>query len=89
MRLIEMSKATLYMDHDAQEKRGIIAVDKIRAIIKDISTELDSSEVPMAEAIDRCLARGYSPEQFDDAILECEDLNLFSVSKDRKTINLF
>lgn len=84
-----MSKATLYQSVDAQEQRVLIAVDKIRSIIKDISTEQDSREVAMAEALDRCLARGYSPEQFEDAILECEELNVLSVSGDRETITLF
>lgn len=86
MRLIEMSKATIY--DDMQEERAAIAVDKIRAMIKDLCDEKDSREVNMQDAIERCHSRGYSEEQIQEALEECEELNLLQISSNRSTITL-
>ncbi|KAI1305937.1 DNA replication licensing factor mcm7-B [Halotydeus destructor] len=87
MRLIEMSKDTLNQV-DTVDERTIAAESKIRELIKDISSETGSRDVNLADAIERCALRGYTMQQIEDAIGECEELNIMQVNADRTVITL-
>lgn len=86
MRLIEMSKDTLNHDLDGENTRPMLSVDKIRELIRGIATANESRDVSMDDAMERCASRGFSVDEIEDAIAECEELNLLQVSRDKKTI---
>lgn len=79
IRLTEMSKASLLDDQKPQ--RQVATSDQLYAIIKDIAR--GKREVKIDDAKQRCMAKGFTPEQFEVCISEYEDLNVWHQNRSK------
>lgn len=84
IRLLEMSKDSLNQTFDRQATRQPTAVDKIFALIRDLAGE--SKEVKLADAMERCVSKGFAPNQVDACIEEYEELNVWQINQTRTKI---
>ncbi|KAJ7377008.1 DNA replication licensing factor MCM7 [Desmophyllum pertusum] len=82
MRLMEMSKASLVDDESGT--RTVNPVDAIYGIIKEMAGE--ASSVKLQEAQQRCLTKGFTPDQFDACLGEYEDLNVWQINSNKTRI---
>lgn len=84
IRLMEMSKDSLNHTFENRGQRVPNVNDKIFAII----TELAGSRktVKVADVMDKCINKGYKPDQVDTCIEEYEILNVFLINQTRTTI---
>ncbi|XP_049887432.1 DNA replication licensing factor Mcm7 [Pectinophora gossypiella] len=83
IRLVEMSKQSLqHVDDNVQ--RGISATDRIFAIVRDVAGS--SKTVKIADVIERCVDKGFKPDQVDACIEEYENLNVWQVNQVRTKI---
>lgn len=81
MRMMEMSKDTLNPASE-QVHRKQRPMDMIFQIIRDmVPPDEDSvASVRVVEARQRCVAKGYTPDQFDETIEEYESLNVWALN---------
>lgn len=82
MRLMEMSKASLVDDETAT--RTVNPVDAIYGIIKEMAG--DASNVKFQEAQQRCMTKGFTPDQFEACMSEYEELNVWQINSNRTRI---
>ncbi|XP_031567709.1 DNA replication licensing factor mcm7-like [Actinia tenebrosa] len=82
MRLIEMSKASLTDEEGT--RRVVNPVDAIYGIIKEIAG--DANSVKMQEAKQRCLSKGFTPDQFNSCLSEYEELNVWQINQGKTRI---
>lgn len=89
LRLIEVSKASLYRDENIeQERRDNSATTNIYQIIRQMAARASASiegadnrvTLPLMDIQDNVIARGFTKSQFDDCINEYAFLNLWVVS---------
>lgn len=85
-----MSKDTLDYDVDKNENvtRPVNSSDKVFKLIRDMFNEQESREILLENAIEKCLSRGYSDQQVNEAIEEYEVLNVWQVNQTRTKITL-
>jgi len=81
MRMMEMSKDTLNPASE-QAHRKQRPMDMIFQVIRDmVPPDEDSvASVRVVEARQRCVAKGYTPDQFDETIEEYEALNVWALN---------
>lgn len=60
--------------------------DKIFALIGELAGE--NREVKIADAIEKCTSKGYTPTQVDACIDEYESLNVWQINQTRTKITL-
>ncbi|XP_059691202.1 DNA replication licensing factor MCM7 isoform X1 [Gavia stellata] len=84
MRLMEMSKDSLLGDK-GQQSRVQRPSDAIFAAVRELAGGRDRA-VPYAEALQRCLAKGFTPAQVQAALQEYEELNVLQVNPARTCI---
>ncbi|NWU46487.1 MCM7 factor, partial [Dromas ardeola] len=82
MRLMEMSKDSLRGDK-GQQSRVPRPADAIFAAVREVA---GGRAVPYAEALQRCLAKGFTPAQVQDALREYEELDVLQVNAARTRI---
>ncbi|KPJ17746.1 DNA replication licensing factor Mcm7 [Papilio machaon] len=83
IRLVEMSKQSLqHVEENVQ--RGISATDRIFAVVRDLAGS--SKTVKIADVIERCVDKGFKPDQVDACIEEYENLNVWQVNQVRTKI---
>ncbi|KAF8789034.1 DNA replication licensing factor mcm7-B like protein [Argiope bruennichi] len=85
IRLLDMSKASLNQSQQFTG-RAQTATDQIFNLIRDIMAETGSRTVKMADALERCLAKGFNPAQFEEAIEEYEELDIWQINQSRTKI---
>ncbi|XP_041974157.1 DNA replication licensing factor Mcm7 [Aricia agestis] len=83
IRLVEMSKQSL-QPVDDNVQRGISATDRIFAVIRELAGS--SKTVKVADVIERCVDKGFKPDQVDACIEEYENLNVWQVNQVRTKI---
>uniref|UniRef100_A0A452GBB2 DNA replication licensing factor MCM7 n=1 Tax=Capra hircus TaxID=9925 RepID=A0A452GBB2_CAPHI len=83
IRLMEMSKDSLLGDK-GQTARTQRPADVIFATIRELVSEGQS--VRFSEAEQRCISRGFTPAQFQEALDEYEELNVWQVNTARTRI---
>lgn len=83
IRLVEMSKQSL-SPVDENVQRGISSTDRIFAIVRDLAGS--SQTVKIADVIERCVDKGFKPDQVDACIEEYENLNVWQVNQVRTKI---
>ncbi|XP_074427817.1 DNA replication licensing factor MCM7 isoform X2 [Larus michahellis] len=82
MRLMEMSKDSLLGDK-GQQSRVQRPADAIFAAVREVA---GGRAVPYGEALQRCLAKGFTPAQVQDALREYEELDVLHVNAARTRI---
>lgn len=85
IRLLDMSKTSLVQQRQ-HGGRVQTPTDQIFGIIRDIMAETSSRTVKMADALERCVAKGFNPDQFDEAIEEYEELDIWQINQARTRI---
>lgn len=61
--------------------------DVIFSLVRELSTEGGVGKVVrMAEAEQRCVSRGFTPAQFEEALEEYEELNVWQINQARTRI---
>ncbi|XP_066578804.1 DNA replication licensing factor MCM7 [Amia ocellicauda] len=85
MRLMEMSKDSLQADK-TQNSRAQRPADVIFASLREMAPERGPRSVRFAEALQRCVSKGFTPAQFDAALEEYEELNVWQVNQARTRI---
>ncbi|XP_047568718.1 DNA replication licensing factor MCM7 isoform X2 [Lutra lutra] len=83
IRLMEMSKDSLLGDK-GQTARTQRPADVIFATVRELVS--DGRSVRFAEAEQRCISRGFTPAQFQAALDEYEELNVWQVNTARTRI---
>ncbi|XP_039355918.1 DNA replication licensing factor MCM7 isoform X2 [Mauremys reevesii] len=78
MRLMEMSKDSLLGDK-SQQSRPQRAADVIFAAVRELAGGAGGRSVRYAEAEQRCVSKGFTPAQFQAALDEYEELNVWQV----------
>eukprot|EP00118_Oscarella_pearsei_P026043 m.309283 g.309283 ORF g.309283 m.309283 type:complete len:723 (+) comp45987_c0_seq1:618-2786(+) len=81
MRLMEMSKFSLYAEDRATRK--VKPIDAIYGIIREIS---DKQTIKLEEARQRVLAKGYVAAQFDECLDEYEQLDVWQINQTKTKI---
>ncbi|XP_066479888.1 DNA replication licensing factor MCM7 isoform X2 [Tiliqua scincoides] len=82
MRLMEMSKDSLLADK-GQPSRAHRPSDLIFAAIRELVPAGGSGSIRLAEAEQRCLSKGFTRTQFEAALSEYEELNVWQVNQRR------
>lgn len=87
MRLMEMSKDSLQADKSSTTRTQRPA-DVIFSLVRELAAEGRGAGglVRMAEAEQRCVSRGFTPAQFQEALEEYEELNVWQVNQARTRI---
>lgn len=91
MRLMEMSKDSLQADKSGTTRTQRPA-DVIFSLVRELATEGVTGRggpggvVRMSEAEQRCVSRGFTPAQFQEALEEYEELNVWQVNQARSRI---
>ncbi|KAG7269021.1 hypothetical protein CRUP_010735 [Coryphaenoides rupestris] len=91
MRLMEMSKDSLQTDKSSTSRTQRPA-DVIFSLLRELATEGKAGRggaggvVRMADAEQRCVSRGFTPAQFQEALEEYEELNVWQVNQARTRI---
>ncbi|KAM4586652.1 DNA replication licensing factor MCM7 isoform 2-T2 [Fundulus diaphanus] len=88
MRLMEMSKDSLQPDKSSTS-RAQRPADIIFSLVRELATEGRGGSggvVRMAEAEQRCVSRGFTPAQFQEALEEYEELNVWQINQARTRI---
>ncbi|XP_064409097.1 DNA replication licensing factor MCM7 isoform X2 [Latimeria chalumnae] len=85
MRLMEMSKDSLQADK-GQTHRTQRPADVIFATIREMVPEKGARGVKYSEAEQRCVSKGFTPAQFEEALEEYEELNVWQVNQARTRI---
>ncbi|XP_060627734.2 DNA replication licensing factor MCM7 [Anolis sagrei] len=80
MRLMEMSKDSLLADK-GQQSRTQRPAELIFAAIREMTASGGARSLSLAEAEQRCLSKGFTPAQFQDALDEYEELNVWQVNQ--------
>ncbi|XP_003422550.2 DNA replication licensing factor MCM7 isoform X2 [Loxodonta africana] len=83
IRLMEMSKDSLLGDK-GQTTRTQRPTDVIFATIRELAS--DGRSIRFSEAEQRCISRGFTPAQFQAALDEYEELNVWQVNTARTRI---
>lgn len=58
--------------------------DKIYALIREIAG--DDKTVKLADILEKCISKGYKPDQVDECIEAYEELNVWQVNQTRTKI---
>lgn len=66
--------------------RRLTTTDLVFSIIRDLVAESGSKRIKMADLEERCVSKGYKPDQLKEALDEFEDLNVLQVNTARTTI---
>ncbi|KAJ6655577.1 hypothetical protein lerEdw1_005048 [Lerista edwardsae] len=82
MRLMEMSKDSLVADK-GQPNRAQRPSDLIFAAVRELVPAGGSGSIRLAEAEQRCLSKGFTRTQFEAALGEYEELNVWQVNQRR------
>ncbi|XP_067412660.1 DNA replication licensing factor MCM7 [Emydura macquarii macquarii] len=85
MRLMEMSKDSLLGDKGQQTRTQRVA-DVIFAAVRELVGGAGGRSVRYAEAEQRCVSKGFTPAQFQAALDEYEELNVWQVNQARTRI---
>lgn len=91
MRLMEMSKDSLQADKSSSTRMQRPA-DVIFSLVRELATEVMGGQggtggvVRMADAEQRCISRGFTPAQFQEALEEYEELNVWQVNQARSRV---
>lgn len=85
IRLLDMSKASLNQQQ-AYTGRAQTVTDKIFNVIRDIMSETGTRTVKISDALERCVSKGYTPDQFEEAIEEYEELDVWQLNQARTRI---
>ncbi|XP_063003591.1 DNA replication licensing factor MCM7 [Elgaria multicarinata webbii] len=80
MRLMEMSKDSLLADK-GQPSRTQRPSELIFAAIRELVPAGGTRSVHLAEAEQRCVSKGFTPTQFQAALSEYEELNVWQVNQ--------
>lgn len=83
MRLMEMSKASL-IDEEGLLNRPSQPTDVIYGIIREIAG--DSSSLTIEDARQRCLTKGFTPDQFTKCLDDYENINVWQINNARTKI---
>ena len=81
MRLMEMSKDSLTRDDRGAATHAQTVTDKIFAVIRDLATSSGARTLKIADVRERCVEKGYKPDEIEEAIEEYEQLDVFSVNQ--------
>lgn len=84
LRLLEMSKDSLNQIQDQRRTHIPNTSDKIFALVRELAGT--SKTVKMSEIMDRCISKGFKPDQVDICIEEYEELNVWQVNQARTRI---
>uniref|UniRef100_A0A8C2AQF2 DNA replication licensing factor MCM7 n=1 Tax=Cyprinus carpio TaxID=7962 RepID=A0A8C2AQF2_CYPCA len=85
MRLMEMSKDSLQADK-TNNTRAQRPADVIFSLLRELAGEGAVRSVRVAEAEQRCVSRGFTPAQFQAALDEYEELNVWQINQARSRI---
>ncbi|NXP71293.1 MCM7 factor, partial [Ramphastos sulfuratus] len=86
LRLLEMAKDSLQGDR-AQQSRAQRPADAIFAALRELAGAGGvPRKVPHAEALQRCLAKGFTAAQLEEALQELEELNVLQLNAARSRI---
>lgn len=83
MRLMEMSKDSLNTSKDETNRPQDVS-DRIFALIREMAG--DQKSLKMATIKERCMNRGFKPDQIEDAIDQYEELNVLSVNHSKTKV---
>ncbi|CAF3958248.1 unnamed protein product [Rotaria sp. Silwood2] len=87
LRLMESSRLLL-KDHENVPARQINPIDQVFAIVRDMVPLTGSKSVRYGEAKERCIAKGFKPDIFDNALERYEEIGLWHVNQQRTTITI-
>lgn len=82
IRLMEMSKFSL-VDDDSSS-RHVSPVDAVYGIIREMAGQVSS--VKLEEARQRCLTKGFTPDQFEKCLTDYESLNVWQINSSKTRI---
>ncbi|XP_052005836.1 DNA replication licensing factor mcm7-A-like isoform X1 [Xyrauchen texanus] len=85
MRLMEMSKDSLQTDKTSNT-RAQRPADVIFSLLRELAGDGSLKSVRMSEAEQRCVSRGFTPVQFQSALDEYEELNVWQINQARSRI---
>eukprot|EP00062_Callorhinchus_milii_P026287 gi/632988224/ref/XP_007882990.1/ PREDICTED: DNA replication licensing factor MCM7 [Callorhinchus milii] len=85
MRLMEMSKDSLVGDR-GQGTRAQRPADIIFVTVREMMSDRTGRSVKYSEAEQRCVTKGFTPAQFEEALEEYEELNVWQVNQARSKI---
>ncbi|XP_016108802.1 DNA replication licensing factor MCM7-like [Sinocyclocheilus grahami] len=85
MRLMEMSKDSLQADK-TNNTRSQRPADVIFSLLRELAGEGALRSVRVAEAEQRCVSRGFTPVQFQAALDEYEELNVWQINQARSRV---
>jgi DNA replication licensing factor MCM7 len=84
LRLLEMSKDSLNQTQEQRTNNVHSTSDRIFSTIRELAGS--QKTVKISDVMDRCVTKGYKPDQVDICIEEYEELNVWQVNQTRTKI---
>ena len=84
LRLLEMSKDSLNQTQEQRTNNVHSTSDRIFSTIRELAGS--QKTVKISDVMDRCITKGYKPDQVDICIEEYEELNVWQVNQTRTKI---
>uniref|UniRef100_A0A8D0HJP0 DNA helicase n=1 Tax=Sphenodon punctatus TaxID=8508 RepID=A0A8D0HJP0_SPHPU len=85
---VSWAQSTLRLEAPALHPAAQRPADLIFAAIRELVPAPGSGSVRLAEAEQRCVSKGFTPAQFQEALDEYEELNVWQVNQARTRITL-
>ncbi|KAK4337264.1 hypothetical protein RND71_043262 [Anisodus tanguticus] len=85
IRLIEMSKSSLFSEASDERNADMRALKNNKKIFKIISESLEPNqiEIDMAYIKNKCLSKGFTEDEFEETLEEYEELNIWQYNQEK------
>ncbi|CAO3686953.1 unnamed protein product [Umbelopsis vinacea] len=89
IRVIDVSKASLYEDEDVEDRaHDRTFLTGVLNIVRTMREHLGTSELNMSTVQQRVRSKGYTEQQFEDAIREYSQLDIWQVNANRTKLTI-
>ncbi|CAG0882520.1 unnamed protein product [Cyprideis torosa] len=89
MRLMEASKSSVIADtQDRLTGRIQSVTDRVYNVIREMSSGGATKTMKLADVMERCATKGFTPTQVEDCIAHYENINVFQVNQQRTRLTL-
>lgn len=89
IRIIDVSKASLYEDEDVEDRtHDRTFLTAVHNVVRTMREQMGTNELNMSTIQQRVRARGFSDQQFEDAVREYCQLDIWQVNANRTKLTI-
>ncbi|KAI8580761.1 hypothetical protein K450DRAFT_235819 [Umbelopsis ramanniana AG] len=89
IRILDVSKASLYEDDDVEDRaHDRTFLTGVHNVVRSMREQMGTNELNMSTVQQRVRSRGYTDQQFEDAIREYSQLDIWQVNANRTKLTI-